>query len=175
MNIKTQASAHNALEDPLSGATRSSKRFMLIFASIALLIVMTGVTPDEVGVFGLKFPGLTLTVLNNGLIAILALSIFTFFVYSLSDYYRFRHKLNVYDRCRAVDMDSAIHTNPTLEEAMKQKFHEEEFEQMTGYKPYEIPHRPTMSLIYTRWILDCVAPLGFAVVSVVLFLVFHVC
>lgn len=172
--MKTQASAHNALEDPLSGSTRSAKRSLIVFSCIAILIVLTGVRPDEVSVFGLKFPGLTLPILNSGILILLTLSIFTFFVYGLSDYYRFRHRLDVYDLCRAGDADEAIHTNPDSYETQTQQHHDDEFMQMTGYQPFEIPHRPTKALISVRLILDLIAPLLFGVASIGVFLFKHV-
>lgn len=174
MSAITQISAHNALDDPLSGSTRSTKRSLVVFSSIALLIVLTGVRPEEVSVFGLRFPGLTISILNGGLLILLGLSIFTFIVYGLSDFFRFRHRMDIYNRCRAGDADKAIHTNPDSCEAQSQQHYEDEFMQMTGYRPFEISHRPTMALTAARLTLDLILPLVFGVVCMLLFIVKHV-
>lgn len=174
MTGKTQASAHNALEDPLSRSTRSAKRLMLVLSCISFLIVLTGVRPDEVSVFGLKFPGLNLSVLNYGLLTLLVVSIFSFCVYGLSDFFRFRHRLDVYNRSRAHEMDWAISTDPNSYEEQTRQFYEEEFERLTGYKPYEIPHHPTKLLIYTRIGIDLLLPVALGVLSLVLFISLHI-
>ena len=174
MSRKTQESAHNALEDPLSGSTRSTKRLLFVFSSICLLIVLTGVSPNAVSVFGLQFPGLTLSILNVGLLILLSLTLVTFVVYGVSDYFRFRHRLDVYNLSRAGDIDSAIHANPNDYDEMTRDHYEEEFRQMTGYRPFEIPHRPTKTLVLFRFILDMLLPLLFGLASLILFLVCHV-
>ena len=174
MTAETQASAHNALEDPLSRSTRSAKRLMLVLSCIGFLIVLTGVRPDEVSVFGLKFPGLNLAVLNCGLLILLMVSIFSFCIYGLSDFFRFRHRLDVYNRWRASDIEDAMSTDPNSYKEQERQFYEEEFERNTGYKPYEIPHNPTKRLIYLRIFIDLLLPVAFGVLSLVLFIWCHV-
>ena len=174
MSATTQASANDILGDPLSGATRSSKRLMLVFSCISLLIVFTGVTPDEVGVFGLKFPGLTISLLNTGLLWIFAISIFSFLVYGISDLLRYRHRIDVYKQCRARDMDAKISTDPSSYEAQQTRFYEQEFEGMTGYKPFNIPHAPAKVLVYLRGFLDFGAPALFAIFCYIYFILRHV-
>jgi hypothetical protein len=174
MIVKTQTSAHDALEDPLSGSTRSTKRSLVVFSSIAMLIVLTGIRPEEVSVFGLKFPGLTLPIFNGALLILLFLNICTFLVYGLSDYFRFKHRLDVYNFCRASDADEAIHTDRSSYEAQHQEHLKQEFLQMTGYRPFEIQHRPTKTLVVVRISLDLVAPFLFGVISFALYLFMHV-
>ncbi|MEM9051882.1 MAG: hypothetical protein AAGC47_07525 [Bacteroidota bacterium] len=173
MSNQTQSSAHNVLEDPLSGATRSTKRSLIVFSCIAVLVVLTGVSPDEVSVFGLKFPGLTLSILNGGILTLLALSIITFLIYGFSDFFRFRHRLDVYNHCRANDINKGVHNDPNSYEAQQQKYYEEEFIQITGYKPFEIPHRPTKILIAVRISLDLIIPFAFGLIAMALFIFKH--
>ena len=170
MTTETQASAHNVLEDPLSRSTRSAKRLMLVLSCISFLIVLTGVRPDEVSVFGLKFPGLNLSVLNYSLLTLLVVSIVSFFVYGLSDFFRFWHRLDVYNRSRAHEIDRAISTDPNSDEEQKRRFWEKEFEEITGYKYFEIPHGPTKALTNARVFIDFLLPMAFGVLSLVLFI-----
>ena len=174
MSTETQTSAHDVLDDPLGGSTRSAKRLMLVFSCISLLIVFTGVSPDEVSVFGLKFPGLTLSVFNTGLLWMFGISIFSFIIYGTSDFFRHKRRLDVYNHCRANDVDSAILTDPASYEAQEQQFHEDEFTQMTGYKSFEIPHAPTKVLVFLRLSIDLYFPVIFAVFCFILFIIRHV-
>ncbi len=174
MSAQTQTSAHDLLDDPLSSSTRSAKRLMLVFSCISLLIVFTGVSPDEVSVFGLKFPSLTLSVFNKGLLWLFGISIFSFIVYGTSDFFRHRRRLDVYNRCRANDADSASLTDPASYEAQKDQFHEDQFLRMTGYRSFEIPHAPTKALVYLRLVIDLFAPIIFALFCFVFFIIEHV-
>ena len=143
---------------------------MLFFSCISILIVFTGVSPEEVGVFGLRFPGLTLSILNNGLIILLAYNILSFFFYGLSDFLRFRHRLGAYASFRALELYDVMEgLSPDKEEHFA-----DELKSVTGYKGSEIPLHRIKALLSVRVVIDLLFPLVFGVLSLVLFICLHV-
>ena len=165
--IKTQESARDALEDPFSKSTRSAKRVMLVFSCITLLIIKTGVSIDEFSVLGLKFPGLTVSNLYNGLLIILVYSILVFFASGLADCYKHRRKRDIYNINWA--SEDYNQDNPNSSEAQEQSHWEEDFKRHTGYKPLKIPHPAIIGLIFCRLAIEFLIPLVFGILCLGLF------
>lgn len=148
---------------------------MYIFSSITILIVFTGVNPDKFSVFGLEFPDLNLSVLNGVLLFLLGYSIVVFFVYGLSDYFRFRHRFDVYNIFWATGAYNAMSEDPGSYNVQQRQSDQEDLESMTGHKPLEIPFRRMKAFMYIRVaIIDLIFPLVIGVVSMVLFILLHV-
>ncbi len=167
MSVTSDSSAYDLLGDPLSSVTRSTKRNLYVFTTLCILIVYTGVIPDETSVLGFKFPGLTESVINWGLFFLGSFNFISFSVHLWSDYFRYRHKRDLYDKSVANENFNAITTDP--DQATEKNHDMNEFKSMTGYTDYKIPKRLTKLLAQFKIFLDFIFPLLFGLTGLTTF------
>ncbi len=174
MKDAINSAAHDLLGDPLSPVTRSTKRSLYTFTLLMMLITYTGVVSGEASILGFNFPGLTKGLIQWGLFCLSLFSYITYFVHAGSDFFRYKHKKDIYELKIAQEIDS--HIVPDDAYLMAREDHmAEEFREMTGYTDYEMPIKTTKYLSEIKLLVDFWVPVVFGAVGLIYFLWDYFC
>ena len=156
------------LEDCLSSVARSAKRNLLLFSSLCLVVSTSKIDPTSLKVPFLNTKALAEQYIIYGLVIFLIYGFVSFLCHAAADYFKFRHKRDVYEQAVARLRDSAINTPPDKE----QQYYDEEFEEQTGYKSFYMPSDTIKLIGYTKIFIEFVFPVAYGISALILIIKF---
>lgn len=163
--IKLNKTSSALLEDALSSVTRAKRRNLIIFSVLSLIVSKTGINPSSLHFPFFKMENLNQSFIIYGLFAYTLFSFISFLIHSISDYIRYKCLKDQYNLELALQKNSAINTPPDK----RQEHLDNEFENETGYKPYNIPVFFTKFIYAIKILMDFIFPLLLGFTSLIIF------
>ncbi len=151
--------------DTLSFATKSAKKSLLIFATLSFIVSTSKIESGDFQIPFLRTENITKEYIVFGLFLFLIYSLINFIINASADYFKFKHKKDVYTQTLSIK-NYAENTPPNPQE----EYLNQEFEDETGYKSYNIPPIATQIIFYSKLLIDFAIPILYGIFSLFLFI-----